>query len=119
MFAFSCGIDTAPLLTRFCAAGSSAIQLATDLTMIGNDFMARAERIGRVIIEELFLPEHQQTLKPIRDRGQLGGLKYIVQDIFFKIGIGEGPPFSADRTVSDPVWAASKAGAVWRGLRGC
>ncbi len=57
--------------------GSSAIQLATDLTMIGNDFMARAERIGRVIIEELFLPERQQTLKPIRDRGQLGGFKVV------------------------------------------
>jgi len=59
-------------------------RLFEDLRRLELDFVYTAETWGRVIIEELFLPDDRKTIKPLKGRGTLGGYKYAVHGVFFK-----------------------------------
>ncbi len=54
----------------------------TDLSL---SFYAAAETYGRIIIREMALPLHARTIKPSDMGGVLGGTKYCVQGIMFKV----------------------------------
>lgn len=45
-----------------------------------------ASMFGRVIISEIGLPVERKTIQPSRIGGSLGGIKYIVGSILFKLG---------------------------------
>ena len=64
--------------------GPDEERLFENLRKLELDFVYTAETWGRVIIEELFLPEQKKTIKPLKGHGFLGGFKYEVRGVFFK-----------------------------------
>ena len=69
------------------------------LSNIGNDFASAASVFGRIIIEELFVPFDQKTIKPLSMGGLHGGLKYVVHGILFKFclaSMSENDLFGSD-----------------------
>jgi hypothetical protein len=64
--------------------GPDEERLFENLRKLELDFVYTAETWGRVIIEELFLPEEKKTIKPLKGHGFLGGFKYEVRGVFFK-----------------------------------
>ena len=52
------------------------------LAHLVKDFSFAASTYGKVIISEYHLPTHQKTIKPDNAGGVVGGVKYIVHDIF-------------------------------------
>jgi hypothetical protein len=73
------------------ATGSQTIPLDQQLDIcdtlvaIADDFVHRAENYAKTIIEELFLPDTEKTVKPVEMGGALGGRKYVVSNILFKV----------------------------------
>lgn len=49
------------------------------------DFTGEAQAIANIIITELHLPVEQKTIKPVDAGGIAGGVKFLVNDIFFKV----------------------------------
>lgn len=71
-------------------AGSSLadrLTLNINLTDLSTDFLYNASSFGRIIISEYNVPPHSKTIKPIGIGGILGGPKYIVRNILFKVCI--------------------------------
>ncbi len=60
-----------------------------ELSNIVTDFLAMAKRYAKVIIGELRVPLEQKTIRPVDIGGALGGSKYVVSSILFKVGDGE------------------------------
>lgn len=46
---------------------------------------ASSLRYGRIIISELYLPPEQRTIRPSQLGGVAGGVKYLVNNILFKV----------------------------------
>jgi hypothetical protein len=55
------------------------------LSQFVDEFTLQAQQIGEVILSELFLPVQQRTYKPIDAGGVAGGVKFLEQNIFFKV----------------------------------
>jgi hypothetical protein len=68
-----------------------------------HDFMETARTYGRVIISELHLEFSEKTVRPLVMGGVLGGNKYAVRGVLFKIPTGE-----AFREYPDPIQIANK-----------
>jgi len=55
------------------------------LTQLSGDFVDTAKVFGRILISELFKPDHEKTLSIKRVGGTAGGQKYVVSSILFKL----------------------------------
>ncbi len=74
-----------------------------DLEQVVQDFMETATTYARVIINELHLPLEQKTLRPVSMGGSLGGSKFIVRGVLFKIPDGD-----IFKNYPDPIRIAQK-----------
>lgn len=54
------------------------------ISRLSHDFVKQAEIYGKVIINELNVPDEWKTIKPANVGGVAGGAKYIVQGILYK-----------------------------------
>ncbi|PRP87129.1 hypothetical protein PROFUN_01391 [Planoprotostelium fungivorum] len=63
---------------------------------LGKDFSETATLYAKIIINEVFLPDHLKTFKGVDLGGVAGGRKFIVQNILFKfacdVKLSEDPP---------------------------
>ena len=57
------------------------------LSQITSNFLHEAQQYGKIIISELNLPLEQKTIKPINKGGILGGEKFVVNSILFKLAL--------------------------------
>jgi hypothetical protein len=95
-------VDTQALLT-----------CCSDLERVVRDFMETARTYGKMIISEIHFPPEQKTIRPLKMGGVLGGAKYVVRGILFKIP--DGSMFSA---YPDPMFIANKIqGHELKGLK--
>ena len=107
-------------LVRSIASGSremvhsdETLQTCNDLERVARDFMDTARTYGKVIISEIHLPAEAKTVRPLKLGGVLGGSKYVVRDVLFKLG--EGDVFSE---YPDPLYVANKIqGHELKGLK--
>lgn len=69
---------------------------AKSIVEVAQDFISCALTYGRMIIDEWNVSEDQRTLKPLgkASSGQLGGRKYLVRDILFKVSTSHSLSFS-------------------------
>lgn len=75
--------------------------------------MENAKTYARVIVNELNLPLEQKTLQPVHLGGVLGGSKYLVRGVLFKI-----PDGSLFKDYPDPIAVAQKiSGHEMKGLK--
>lgn len=66
------------------------IDLASDFVQAARTFVGTANccnfsRYGRIIIKERYIPVEHKTIKPTSIGGIVGGEKYIVHKILFKV----------------------------------
>ena len=59
----------------------------TKFSALARDFNFTAQVYGKIIISEVYLPDKEKTIKPINVGGVIGGLKYLIHKIFFKVNI--------------------------------
>ena len=61
--------------------------VSLELAKLEADFLESAEKYGQIILSELFLPAEKKTIQPQTHQvgGHLGGQKYIVGDMIFKV----------------------------------
>ena len=84
-----------------------------DLEGAVRDFTHTARTYGRVIISEIHLAVEEKTIRPISLGGVLGGHKYVVRGVLFKIPDGE-----MFRNYPDPLHIANKIqGHELKGLK--
>jgi hypothetical protein len=79
-------------IRSFTATSSTQdkIEANTELLHLYHDFIFTAKQYGRIIISEVYLPVEQKTIKPVSYvSGILGGEKYIIRNILFKVGMKE------------------------------
>ena len=89
------------------------LQCCNELERVVRDFYETARTYGRVIINEMHLPVEAKTVRPLKLGGVLGGHKYVVRGVLFKIP--DGGMFSA---YPDPLHIANKVqGHELKGLR--
>ena len=74
-----------------------------DLERVARDFSDTARAYGRIIISEMSLPLEEKTIRPLNLGGVLGGLKFVVQGILFKVVDG-----SMFKDYPDPLQIANK-----------
>jgi hypothetical protein len=86
-------LDTAPYVLLTC----------NNLEKVARDFIETARTYGRVIISEMHLPMEAKTVRPISMGGVLGGHKYLVRGVLFKIPNGE-----LFKDYPDPLHVANK-----------
>ena len=85
----------------------------SSLERVARDFYETARTYGRVIINEMHLPMEMKTVRPLGLGGVLGGFKYAVRGILFKI-----PNEKTFQTYPDPLLIANKVqGHELKGLR--
>ena len=82
---------------------TETMQCCNELERVARDFYETARTYGRVIINEMHLPVEAKTVRPLKLGGVLGGHKYVVRGVLFKIPNGE--MFSA---YPDPFHIANK-----------
>ena len=78
------------------------LKLFSEMATLSADFLHIALSYGKTIIEEMALDESQMTIKPIQNKGVLGGAKYIVGNIYFKFAIDKANLFAGSGTKSAP-----------------
>jgi hypothetical protein len=84
-----------------------------ELEQLTRDFSDTARTYGRVIISEMNLPLEQKTVRPLKLGGVLGGDKYVVRGVLFKI-----PDGSLFSSYPDPIYIANKIqGHELKGLK--
>lgn len=89
-------------------------ECSAELERIARDFTETARTYGRVIISELHLPVQQKTVRPISMGGVLGGSKFVVRGVLFKMATSNAM-FSE---YPDPVYIANKVqGHELKGLK--
>ena len=76
-----------------------AVERSAALLRLSDEFCETAQRIGRIIIDELSLPNSKKTYKPRDMGGVAGGQKYLEGGVFFKFardafGLYGGDEFS-------------------------
>ncbi len=57
-----------------------------ELERVARDFRDTAITYAKVIISEVLLPVESKTVRPLKLGGTLGGSKYVVRDVLFKLG---------------------------------
>ena len=68
---------------------------------INEDFRTVATSCSRSILDELFIPENERTIRPAVLNGVAGGVKYIMRGILFKVADGSiGPYFGSDEAAA-------------------
>lgn len=98
---------------NFSTNVTETMQCCNELERVARDFYETARTYGRVIINEMHLPVEAKTVRPLKLGGVLGGHKYVVHGVLFKIPNGE--MFSA---YPDPFHIANKIqGHELKGLR--
>lgn len=65
----------------------ASIEHERALSRFSKEFIKTAERIGKIIIDEVHLPVIQKNIQPAKMGGVAGGEKYLVEGIFFKFAI--------------------------------
>jgi len=80
----------------------------TQLLELSQDFMYLAKTYGRIIISERYV--ENKTIKPINIGGEVGGEKYLVQNILFKFA------YDAHGMLGSDYAAAKVAGNELKGL---
>lgn len=86
---------------------ASEQSLAQQLTLIGLEFMRRAESLACTIVNELAVADHLKLVRPLVGKGSLGGAKFIHNGLFLKLPRA-GPPFVTDKACANPLWASKK-----------
>lgn len=61
------------------------------------DFVHTAETYGKIIIQEMCLPDDRKTLRPVSVGGVAGGAKYISNGILFKFAVDERNLYGGDQ----------------------
>ena len=89
--------------TGFSVCDTSSLNTLTELERAIHNFTTTARTYGRVIISELDLPYGSKTVRPLVIGGVLGGSKYIVRGVLFKVPTGEG-----FESYPDPIAIANK-----------
>ena len=56
------------------------------------DFVAAAERYGRIVVAERHCAAHAKTVRPAALGGVAGGEKYVVHNILFKFALDQQRP---------------------------
>jgi Clustered mitochondria len=60
------------------------------LMRVFQDFLGTCETYGRVILSEIMLDSSHKTIRPAREFGGVaGGVKYVVQNILFKVALAD------------------------------
>ncbi len=99
--------------SRTVVHSSDTLKTCYDLERVARDFRDTARTYGKVIISEVHLPVEAKTLRPLKLGGTLGGSKYVVRDVLFKLGNGD--LFSE---YPDPLYIANKIqGHELKGLK--
>ena len=89
------------------------LRLYEEVHTIARDFADMASNYGHIIISELHLPSSAKSIKPVELGGHLGGQKYLVHNIVFKV-----PEAALFKDYPDPMWASLKiAGHELKGLK--
>lgn len=89
------------------------LKCCSDLERVVCDFMEIVKTYGKLIISEMHFPPEQKTVRPVKIGGVLGGAKYIVRGVLFKIP--DGAMFSS---YDDPMRIANKVqGHELKGLK--
>jgi hypothetical protein len=84
----------------------------SDLSNLAQDFIHSARTYGKIIISEVFLPDEEKTIRPMRSLGGFaGGLKYLVNRTMFKFAVDSSGLYGSD------VIAAKAAGHDLKGLK--
>ena len=107
-------------LVRAIACGSrnvvhsdETLKACYDLERVARDFRDTARTYGKVIISEVHLPVEAKTLRPLKLGGTLGGSKYVIRDVLFKLGNGD-----LFKDYPDPLYIANKIqGHELKGLK--
>eukprot|EP01130_Rhizamoeba_saxonica_P007288 TRINITY_DN2942_c0_g1_i7.p1 TRINITY_DN2942_c0_g1~~TRINITY_DN2942_c0_g1_i7.p1 ORF type:complete len:1220 (-),score=212.02 TRINITY_DN2942_c0_g1_i7:96-3755(-) len=80
------------------------------LRSLGNDFIHTAKTFGKIIIEEIFVPNEEKTIRPDKQMGGIGGgPKYVYCGILFKYALDWKGIYKGDE------WAMKAAGHEYRG----
>lgn len=90
---------------------ATVLQSAHDLYQLSLEFIATAQEIGRVIIEEVSIPAPAKTIKPVNVGGVAGGEKYVQRGVFFKFAIDAFGVYGGDE------FAQKAAGHELAGLK--
>lgn len=86
------------------------------LEELSRDFVETARVYGRVIISELHMPMEAKTVRPIEVGGVLGGNKYLVRGVLFKMADAHDQNMFA--AYPDPIAIANKVqGHELKGLK--
>lgn len=79
--------SSAPHLSVVCGVG--AVRFL-------DEFQAVVQRVVRTIVDERAVPEPQRTIRPIDIGGVAGGMKYMVDGVFFKFALDQGGLYGSD-----------------------
>ena len=63
---------------------------------LNQDFLHHARQYGRIIISELYLPDDEKTIKPLRVGGVAGGSKFVAANILFKLAVDVNDFYGSD-----------------------
>jgi hypothetical protein len=83
---------------------ANTLESCTDLERLARDFTETARTYGRVIISELHLPIESKTVRPINVGGVLGGAKFLVRGVLFKVATSN----DTFASYPDPIYIANK-----------
>eukprot|EP01087_Luapelamoeba_hula_P020503 TRINITY_DN7006_c0_g1_i1.p1 TRINITY_DN7006_c0_g1~~TRINITY_DN7006_c0_g1_i1.p1 ORF type:complete len:1779 (+),score=242.57 TRINITY_DN7006_c0_g1_i1:617-5338(+) len=88
-------------------------KVAALLSALAKDFTAQAKMYGKIIIQEIVLPNEQKTIKPDpASAGKAGGEKYEHQGIFFKFAFDWQRLYERPETGEPPAleWKPTRRG---------
>jgi hypothetical protein len=88
------------IFDEYCNSENPPESLLIALNKFSQEFMTRATQIGKIIVEEVSLPNDQKTIKPKSFGGVAGGEKYSEDGIFFKFAIDVHNLFGGDEFAS-------------------
>jgi tetratricopeptide (TPR) repeat protein len=89
------------------------LQCCEEIERVSRDFMETARMYGRLIISEMHLPLERKTIRPLKMGGVLGGAKFVVRGVLFKI-----PQADMFNNYPDPIYVANKVqGHELKGLK--
>lgn len=63
----------------------ASIKACEEVERVVRSFTDTARTYGRVILSELHVPYEEKTVRPVNVGGVLGGSKYVVRDVLFKV----------------------------------
>eukprot|EP00005_Dracoamoeba_jomungandri_P004099 CAMPEP_0174253460 /NCGR_PEP_ID=MMETSP0439-20130205/2820_1 /TAXON_ID=0 /ORGANISM="Stereomyxa ramosa, Strain Chinc5" /LENGTH=881 /DNA_ID=CAMNT_0015334497 /DNA_START=180 /DNA_END=2825 /DNA_ORIENTATION=- len=73
------------------------LERGTELQKLSDEFVSAAKQIGETIIREFHLPLEEKSIKPLVYKGMAGGVKYKVENIFFKFAVDSNDMYPSDQ----------------------